>query len=353
MIRVEVLHPEPSGGFLFRDADLSGWQQDLLGERLGLESSFAGHMPAGVLAVEATAWPTFLGFKRLSELMSAPEAADRCCTFPFGTWMPERARGTESAHDPLFWPLPEEARVDLRHHGAWAMEAALLEAQVAVLRARGVRVLDSHSLYVAYGVSLAAGVELGPGVVLRGGTRLGENCRVHAHAVLEDAVLEDGVEVFPGTVLSSCHLRSGAKAGPMAHMRLGTVLEPEARIGNFVEVKNSRIGSGSKAMHLTYLGDATLEDGVNIGAGTITCNYDGLHKHQTHIGRHAFIGSGTELVAPVRVGDHATVAAGSTVTEDVPAEALAVARARQRIIAGYARRRPCRKCGTGGSGQGG
>ena len=133
-------------------------------------------------------------------------------------------------------------------------------------------------------------------------------------------------------------IRSGASVGPHARIRPGSVIENGARVGNFVEVKQSRIGYGAKASHLSYIGDADIGDGANIGAGTITCNYDGKGKHRTVIGKRAFLGSDTILVAPVTVGESAMTAAGSVITSDVPAESLAVARKRQSIIKGFAQR---------------
>jgi bifunctional UDP-N-acetylglucosamine pyrophosphorylase/glucosamine-1-phosphate N-acetyltransferase len=165
------------------------------------------------------------------------------------------------------------------------------------------------------------GCRIGPGARLRG-TRVGAESVVKDHCVLEGAVVGPGCQV-----------------GPFAHLRPGTVLEAGARVGNFVETKKTRLGAGSKANHLTYLGDARVGKGVNIGAGTITCNYDGWHKWETVIGDGVFIGSDTQLVAPVRVGKGALVAAGSTVTHDVPAGALAVSRTPQENKAGYADRR--------------
>jgi len=158
-------------------------------------------------------------------------------------------------------------------------------------------------------------------------------------------VLDDGVTVKPYSVISASHLQAGAQAGPFAHVRDSARLMKQARVGNFVEVKKSVLGEGVKSMHLTYLGDARIGSGSNIGAGTITCNYDGVQKHPTTIGRRVFIGSDSALVAPVRIGDGAYVGAGSTVTENVPADALAVARGRQVNKPGWAaaRRRAAAK----------
>lgn len=168
-----------------------------------------------------------------------------------------------------------------------------------------------------------------PGVQLLGKTRVGSHCRIQSGSVLTDALLEHHVLVRQHSIITASSLKSGVIVGPFAHLRPGTELQAGARVGNFVEVKNSVLGEGVKAMHLTYLGDATIGRESNIGAGTITCNYDGVKKYPTTIGERVFVGSDSALVAPIRVGDGAYIAAGSTVTEDVPADALAIARGRQ------------------------
>jgi bifunctional UDP-N-acetylglucosamine pyrophosphorylase/glucosamine-1-phosphate N-acetyltransferase len=154
--------------------------------------------------------------------------------------------------------------------------------------------------------------------------------------VLSDAVLEDNVLVKPYTIVSASHLSKGTQAGPFAHLRDGARLEERARVGNFVEVKKSVLGEGVKSMHLTYLGDARVGSGTNIGAGTITCNYDGVNKNPTAIGKRVFIGSNSALVAPVRVGDGAYVGAGSVITKNVPPDALGLARGQQVNRLGWA-----------------
>jgi bifunctional UDP-N-acetylglucosamine pyrophosphorylase/glucosamine-1-phosphate N-acetyltransferase len=159
------------------------------------------------------------------------------------------------------------------------------------------------------------------------------------HSTITDSVLGDGVTVRHSCVITGSRVASGAALGPFAHLRPNSVIESEARIGNFVEVKNSTIGKGSKAQHLTYLGDATVGEHANIGAGTITCNYDGEKKNRTEIGDEVFIGSGNMLVAPVRIGKGSYTAAGSTITEDVPPESLAIERTAQVNKEGWARER--------------
>ena len=180
---------------------------------------------------------------------------------------------------------------------------------------------------------------LEPGVQLLGKTKLGARCTIHTGSVLSDAILGDDVVVEPHCVVSQSRLDDGVIIGPFARLRPDNHLKEGSRVGNFVEMKKSTMGEGSKAMHLSYLGDAKIGTKTNIGAGTITCNYDGFHKFPTTIGNRVFIGSDTTLIAPVRIGEGAYVAAGSTVTEHVPAGALAIARGRQANKPGWAARK--------------
>jgi len=177
---------------------------------------------------------------------------------------------------------------------------------------------------------------LEPGVQLLGKSRIGANCSIRTGSILSDVTVEDGVVVKPYSVISSSYLSAQTQVGPFAHLRDAARLLKGARVGNFVEVKKSVLGEGVKAMHLTYLGDARIGSETNVGAGTITCNYDGAKKNPTTIGRRVFIGSDTALVAPVSVGDGAYIAAGSTVTDNVPSDALAIARGRQVNKPGWA-----------------
>jgi len=185
-------------------------------------------------------------------------------------------------------------------------------------------------------VTVGADTRIEPGVQLLGKTRVGSGCTIRTGCVLDDVVVEDNVLIKPYSILTSSHLSRGAQAGPFTHFRPGARLEENARAGNFVEMKESVLGEGSKAMHLTYLGNARIGSGSNIGAGTITCNYDGVHKYPTTIGKRVFIGSDTALVAPVRVGDGAYVAAGSVITKNVPPDALGIARGQQVNKIGWA-----------------
>jgi bifunctional UDP-N-acetylglucosamine pyrophosphorylase/glucosamine-1-phosphate N-acetyltransferase len=210
------------------------------------------------------------------------------------------------------------------------------ERKRAALMAAGVTMLLPETTLVDADVEAGPDAHLEPGVQLLGRTRLGAGCSVGTGSVITDSILDEGVRVKPHCVISNCRLGSGVIVGPFAHLRDGAELKHGARVGNFVEVKKSTLGEGVKAMHLSYLGDATIGSSTNVGAGTITCNYDGVRKNPTEIGERVFVGSGTELVAPVRLGSGAYVAAGSTITEDVPADALAIARARQATKPGWA-----------------
>jgi bifunctional UDP-N-acetylglucosamine pyrophosphorylase/glucosamine-1-phosphate N-acetyltransferase len=176
------------------------------------------------------------------------------------------------------------------------------------------------------------------GVHLRGKTRIGAGAVVDAGCVVTDSVIGDSAHVKPYSVIVDSTVESGAQIGPFAHLRPGSVIGHEAHVGNFVETKNTRLGRGAKANHLSYLGDGDVGDGANVGAGTIFCNYDGFTKHRTTIGEGAFIGSDTQLVAPVTIGKGAYVATGTTVTRDVPDDALAISRVAQETKAGYASR---------------
>ncbi|MEE2964953.1 MAG: bifunctional UDP-N-acetylglucosamine diphosphorylase/glucosamine-1-phosphate N-acetyltransferase GlmU [Acidobacteriota bacterium] len=207
------------------------------------------------------------------------------------------------------------------------------------LMAAGVTIEDPATTYVDVDVTVGPDTVMHPGVFLEGRTTVGARCELHAGVRIVDSTLADDVLVNNHCVIQHTRIAEGARVGPFAHLREGTVVGAEAKIGNFVETKKTSLGRGSKANHLTYLGDTSVGDGANVGAGTITCNYDGVNKHATAIGHNAFIGSGTQLVAPVSVGDGAYVGAGSCITEDVPAGALSVARSRQLNKTEWASRR--------------
>jgi len=197
----------------------------------------------------------------------------------------------------------------------------------ALIRA-GVSILDPDRTYVDPTVQVAPEVVLFPGTYLRGSTTIGSGCSIGPDCWIEDSVIEEGCTVRY-SCLEEARVRQHATVGPYAHLRPGADIGPEARVGNFVEIKNSRLERGVKVGHLSYIGDTDIGEAANIGAGTVTCNYDGQSKYRTTIEKGSFIGSNASLVAPVTVGEGATVAAGSTITEDVPPSGLAFGRARQ------------------------
>lgn len=188
--------------------------------------------------------------------------------------------------------------------------------ECARLIAKGVQIVDPMTTYIGPGVKIGAGTVIFPNTTISGSTRIGRRCRIGPNSVITDSRLGDGVTVL-ASVLEGAAVKPGADIGPFSHLRPGSQLEADVHIGNFVEVKASRLGRGTKVGHFSYIGDARVGAGVNIGAGTITCNYDGAKKHITVIEDGAFIGSDTLLVAPVRVGKGAITAAGAVVTSDV------------------------------------
>jgi bifunctional UDP-N-acetylglucosamine pyrophosphorylase/glucosamine-1-phosphate N-acetyltransferase len=232
--------------------------------------------------------------------------------------------------------------VNTRRDLAAAEELERRRAIEAALEA-GVTVHDPATVRIGPNVRLAPDVILHPFVSLEGASSLGEGCEILPFTRIVDTVVAPNATVGPHCEAEGASIGPRARIGPFARIRPKSVIEEDARIGNFVETKNTRVGKGAKALHLTYLGDADVGAGSNVGAGVITCNYDGETKHSTKIGEGAFIGSDTQLVAPVTVGAGAYVGAGTTVTEDVPDGALALSRTRQTNKPGWATSRKARK----------
>ena len=203
----------------------------------------------------------------------------------------------------------------------------------------GVTIELPETVIVDKHVRIGQDTILGPFTQILGRSVIGAECRIGAGSILNNVLVADHVEINPYTLIDASTIEAGAHAGPFARLRMGATLEAGAHVGNFVELKNTRLGAGSKSMHLAYLGDSTIGRKVNIGAGTITCNYDGAKKHPTAIGDGAFIGSNSTLVAPIEIGAGSYVAAGSTMTHVVPEDALAFGRARQTVKPGWAKTR--------------
>ena len=209
--------------------------------------------------------------------------------------------------------------------------------------ATGVTIDRPETCVIDPDVEVGAETTIEPYVQLLGRTRIGTGCRIRSFSVIENCTLGNGVLIRQSCVLEDSTIADGAQIGPFAHLRPGSEIGENAHVGNFVETKKAKLGKGVKANHLTYLGDAEIGEGTNIGAGTITCNYDGVNKHVTRIGKGAFVGSDSTLVAPVSIGDGAYIGAGSCITKDVPADALAVARGRQIVKEGWAATRRARR----------
>ncbi len=207
----------------------------------------------------------------------------------------------------------------------------------------GVTILDPETTYISDQVAIGKDTTVYPNTYIYGETAIGSGCRVGPSVYIENSRIGNDVEIRFSSYLTGCEVEDGVVMGPFCHLRPEAMIEKGAKIGNFVEIKKSRIGVGSKVPHLSYVGDADIGEGVNIGAGTITCNYDGVNKHRTEVGDRAFIGSDTMLVAPVSVGKEAITAAGSTITKDVSPGALAIERAGQKEIAGWAERKKTKK----------
>jgi len=203
----------------------------------------------------------------------------------------------------------------------------------------GVSVMHPESTFIHPDVKIGRDTIIYPNVIIEGSCRIGDGCTLYPGVRLVNAAIGKGVVIKDSSLIEESRVGDGCFVGPFAHLRPGSLLKKDVKVGNFVELKKTVLESGSKAMHLSYLGDASIGKNVNIGAGTITCNYDGINKNKTTIGEGAFIGSDTQLIAPVRIGKGAYVGAGSTVTSDVPSEALAVSRSKQQNIKGWAKKR--------------
>ena len=203
--------------------------------------------------------------------------------------------------------------------------------------------IDPKTTYVDQTVEVGKDTILYPNCFLLGRTRIGERCIIEPNSKISDSIIGDEVTIRSNSVITESNIEEGAIIGPFAHLRPLSEVKAKAKIGNFVEVKKSIIGRGSKANHLAYIGDSVLGEDVNIGAGTITCNYDGLEKHQTIIGDRVFVGSNVELVAPVKVGSNSSIGAGTTVTKDIPEGSLAISRMKQKNINGWSKKMELRR----------
>lgn len=236
---------------------------------------------------------------------------------------------------PFKWDL---SGVNTAYELAIARGIAQARLQKTVAERFGVSFADPLSAFVSARCHFEGPCSIGPNVQILGRSKIGKNVNIVGSSLIEDSQLSDDVFIDFSTVVRSSKIMAAAKVGPFANIRPDSVVEEEAKVGNFVELKKTRLGKKAKVSHMSYLGDADVGENTNVGCGTITCNYDGASKHKTIIGKNAFIGSDTQLIAPIHVGDEAYVASGTTLTEDVPAGALALARAELTIKNDYARR---------------
>jgi bifunctional UDP-N-acetylglucosamine pyrophosphorylase/glucosamine-1-phosphate N-acetyltransferase len=228
--------------------------------------------------------------------------------------------------------------------GNTRVDMAEIDEQMRAVKCRqlmldGVTILYPKTCVIDNQVEIGPDTTIEPYVQILGKSKIGSECRVRSYSVIQNSQIGDGVTIRPGCILDEARVSNGAILGPYSHLRPGSDIGEGAHVGNFVETKKIRLGKGSKANHLTYLGDAEIGEGVNIGAGTITCNYDGVHKHKTIIEDGVFVGSDSTLVAPVKLGRGAYIGAASCITDDVPEESLAVARGRQIVKEGWVRQK--------------
>jgi bifunctional UDP-N-acetylglucosamine pyrophosphorylase/glucosamine-1-phosphate N-acetyltransferase len=227
------------------------------------------------------------------------------------------------------------------------LDQKLRQEKCQQMMASGVTIFYPETCVIDADVEVGPDTTIEPFVQLLGKTQIGADCRIRSYSVIQNSVIGDNVLVRPGCVLDEVRVARGASLGPYSHLRPGSDIGEGAHVGNFVETKKARLGKGSKANHLTYLGDAEIGEGVNIGAGTITCNYDGVHKYTTVIEDGVFVGSDSTLVAPVKLGKGAYVGAASCITDDVPADSLALGRSRQIVKEGWAKQKRAKKSSAG------
>jgi bifunctional UDP-N-acetylglucosamine pyrophosphorylase/glucosamine-1-phosphate N-acetyltransferase len=219
------------------------------------------------------------------------------------------------------------------------LDRTLRREKTMALMSAGVTIFYPETCVIDADVEAGADTVIEPFVQLLGRTKIGADCRIRSYSVVQNSEIGDGVLIRPGCVLDHARVANGALLGPYSHLRPGSDIGEGAHVGNFVETKKAKLGKGSKANHLTYLGDAEIGAGVNIGAGTITCNYDGVLKHTTVIEDGVFVGSDSTLVAPVKLGKGSYVAAASCITDDVPEDSLAIGRSRQIVKESWAKQK--------------
>lgn len=341
MTILTAIPPDPTGyGRVLRKQDAAGDVEAIV-EQKSLTPDLLAHperlreINSGIYAFHTDAL-----FQHLGELRNTNSAGEFYLTDVAAMLVHDGERVVAVAADFVDEVLGANTIAEMMH-----LDASLRAATVQRLMAAGVTIFRPETVTVDAGVEVGTDTVLEPFTQLLGSTRVGSGCRIRSYSVVEDSTLGDNVLLRNGCILSGAAVQDGALLGPYAHLRPGSRIGPAAHVGNFVETKNTTLGAGSKANHLTYLGDAEIGTGTNIGAGVITCNYDGVHKHRTVIGDGVFVGSDAALVAPVTLESGSFVAAGSCITDDVPSGALALARSRQVTKVDWAARKQAKTSG--------
>ncbi|MGI4757697.1 MAG: bifunctional UDP-N-acetylglucosamine diphosphorylase/glucosamine-1-phosphate N-acetyltransferase GlmU [Janthinobacterium lividum] len=335
MTILTALPPDPTGyGRVLRKQDGSGEVSGIVEQKSLTERQLATPERLREINSGIYVFQTASLFARLGELQNTNSAGEFYLTDVAAMLVADGERVVAIAAESIDEVLGANTIAEMMH-----LDASLREITVKRWMAAGVTIFRPETVTIDAAVQIGPDTVLEPFTQLLGNTRVGSNCRIRSYSVVEDCTLGEGVLVRNGCILSQSTVADGALLGPYAHLRPGSQIGARAHVGNFVETKNSVLGEGSKANHLTYLGDAVIGSGTNIGAGVITCNYDGVHKHRTTIGDGVFVGSDSSLVAPVTLESGSYVAAGSCITDDVPSGALALGRSRQVNKAGWADRK--------------
>jgi bifunctional UDP-N-acetylglucosamine pyrophosphorylase/glucosamine-1-phosphate N-acetyltransferase len=328
MTILTAIPPDPAGyGRVIREPRLDGEVTAIVEQKALTPSQFdTREINSGIYCFRTEAL-----FSKLDLLSTSNAHGEFYLTDIAGLLVKDNRRVVAMAADSVDEVLGANTIAEMMH-----LDAAMRIATARRLMSEGVTVFRPDTCVIDAEVQVGPDTIIEPFVQLLGATSVGSDCRIRSYSVIQSSTLGEGVLVRNGCVLDNATVADGAVLGPYAHLRPASRIGPAAHVGNFCETKNVSLGAGSKANHLTYLGDAIIGTGVNIGAGVITCNYDGVHKHLTTIGDRTFVGSDSTLVAPVTIGEGVYVGAGSCITRDVESDALAIARSRQVTKSGWA-----------------
>jgi bifunctional UDP-N-acetylglucosamine pyrophosphorylase/glucosamine-1-phosphate N-acetyltransferase len=325
MTILTAIPPDPTGyGRVLRKQDGSNDVAGIVEQKSLTEEELATPERLREINSGIYAFRTSALFERLGKLANTNSAGEFYLTDVAGMLVNDGERVAAIVADSVDEVLGANTIAEMMH-----LDASFRARTASRLMAAGVTIFRPDTTVIDASVQVAADTIIEPFVQLLGSTTIGPNCRIRSYSVIENCTLGEGVLVRNGCILADSTVGDGAQLGPYAHLRPESQIGARAHLGNFVETKKTILGEGSKANHLAYLGDTTVGSGSNIGAGVITCNYDGIHKHRTTIGDRVFVGSDSTLIAPITLEDGSYVAAGSSITDDVPAGALALGRSRQ------------------------